>query len=74
MTTLTIVTFEPNTVGFYVDGELDELGEKYMEPDILSEYLVIDVEIDKVCRDHYNFGRWKGIPNTLDQCEEMYGE
>lgn len=74
MTTLTVVTFEPDTLGFYIDGELDGTGEPYMEGDILRDYIESNREFDKTETRHYHWERpWRGMPNTLEECEEMYG-
>lgn len=73
MTTLTVVTFEPRTLGFYIDGEFDGRGESYMEGQILRDYIESEQEFDKTSTRHYDFDGWDGMPSTLEECEEMYG-
>jgi hypothetical protein len=72
--TLTVVTFEPDGIGVYVDGDLHDEGHGYMEGDILRGIIESDIEIDKCQTDHFHFDRWKGMPKTLEECEEMYGD
>ena len=72
--TLTVVTFEPDTIGVYVDGDLHDSGESYMEGRILRDIIESDMQIDTCRTDHFHFDRWKGVPRTLEECEEMYGE
>jgi len=75
MSKLTVVTFEPDTLGFYVDGKLDNTGESYMEGRILREYIESDTKFDETSTRHYNWERpWEGVPDTLDECDEIYGD
>lgn len=73
-TTLTVVTFEPNTIGVYIDGELYERGDSYMEGRILRDIIESDKEIDVTGTRHIHFDKWQGTPQTLEELEEMYGE
>jgi hypothetical protein len=72
-TTLTVVTFEPNTIGVYINGDLYKSGDSYMEGDILREIIEGDREIDTTREDHIHFERWEGMPETLDEVTELYG-
>lgn len=72
MTTLTVVTFEPQTLGVYIDGELHEAGESYMEGRILRDIIESDREIDETETEHAYPERWEGMPQTLDELYEMY--
>jgi len=72
MTTLTVVTFEPETLGIYIDGNLYECGETYMEGRILREIIESDQEIDTTETRHAYPERWQGIPETLAELEEIY--
>lgn len=74
MSTLTTVTFEPDRIGIYIDGELHERGESYMEPRILKEIMVTDINISETWELHYHFEQWKGMPSTLTEAEQMYGD
>jgi hypothetical protein len=71
-TKVTTVTFEPNTLGVYVDGELYESGDKYMETEILGDLLESDIEVDEFKTRHYYIDRWEGMPDTLEKAEELY--
>jgi hypothetical protein len=72
MTTLTVVTFEPETIGVYIDGELHKRGESYMEARILRELLVSDQTIDEAETKHVHPEQWRGMPDTLDELENTY--
>jgi len=72
VTTLTVVTFEPQTLGVYIDGELYDSGESYMEGRILREIIESDKEIDETETNHAYPERWEGMPQTLDELDEMY--
>jgi hypothetical protein len=72
MTTLTVVTFEPETIGVYIDGKLHERGETYMEGRILREIIESDINIDNTETIHVYPDRWHGMPETLEQLEDIY--
>ncbi len=72
MTTLTVVTFEPRTLGVYIDGELHERGESYMEGRILRDIIESDTQIDETETEHAYPDKWEGMPQTLDELYEMY--
>jgi len=73
-TTLTVVTFEPETLGFYIDGELHKSGDGYMEGRILREIIESDRVIDTTGTKHVHYDRWEGMPQTLEELDEMYGD
>ena len=73
MTTITIITFEPDWCAVYVDGELYDDGHNYQEDDILKDIMVDDeYTIDEKDEKHVYPGKWKGTPKTLDELGEMY--
>jgi len=74
MTTLTVITFEPDSIGVYVDDELYDEGHGYMESDILRDIIESDIEIDRTTTEHYHFDRWEGMPQSPEEAEKMYGE
>jgi hypothetical protein len=72
MSTLTVVTFEPETLGVYIDGERYKSGDTYMEGRILREIIESDLEIESTETDHVHYDTWRGVPDTLNELEEMY--
>ena len=75
MTILTVVTFEPDWVAAYVDGELYDEGHHYQESQILQDVILDDgVDIDEINTDWFDPETWMGTPETVEKCEEMYGD
>jgi predicted NUDIX family NTP pyrophosphohydrolase len=72
MTTITVVTFEPETIGVYIDGTLHDLGETYMEGRILRQIIESERNIDTTETEHAYFEQWEGVPNELEEVEEIY--
>jgi len=72
MTTLTVVTFEPETIGVYIDGTLHERGETYMEGRILREIIESDRDIDTTETEHAYPKQWEGMPQKLEEVKEIY--
>lgn len=74
MTELTVVTFGPTNLGIYINGKLEEIGEPHMEGRLLRKIMESDTQISETNTEHYKFREWVGMPNTLKEAEEMYGD
>jgi hypothetical protein len=73
MSTLTVVTFEPDTIGVYIDGEKYNSGHTYMEARIMRDIMVDDdVNVTETESKHVHPETWRGMPATLEELDEMY--
>jgi len=73
MTTLTVVTFEPETIGIYIDGQIEKVGEKYMEGEKLMNIMESDITIDNTKTEHAHYEMWEGVPETIEKVKNTYG-
>jgi len=74
MTKLTVVTYEPETIGVYIDGELHKRGESYMEARIMRDIMVSDINVTETETMWFGPERWEGMPDTIEEAEELYGD
>lgn len=74
MSKLTVVTFEPDSIGVYIDGELYTRGDTYMEARIMRDIMVDDdYNITETETKHVYVDTWRGMPQTIEEGAEMYG-